>query len=101
MLLGQAHLLLVQNLKFACDQTGRMQRDLKSTDTFTVPRLSWDLKPAAVPVFQLLGFGVKGVAVHAARGMLYSYSSAAALLLLLSSLLCQGSTMATSARGSC
>lgn len=100
MLLGQAHLLLVQNLKFTCDQTGRMQRDLKSIDTFTVPRLSWDLKPAAVPV-SVAGLWREGRGVHTARGMLYSYSAAAALLLLLSSPRCQGSTMATSARGSC
>ena len=49
--LGQAP---IQNLKFACDQTGRIQWDLKYTDIFTIPRLSWGLKPAAVAVFQLL-----------------------------------------------
>lgn len=58
--LGQACPLPIQNLNFACDQTGRIQWDLKYTDTFTIRRLSEGLKPAPVPVLQLLGLWSEG-----------------------------------------
>lgn len=92
--LGQTLPLPIQNLTFACDQTGRMQWDLTYTDTFTIPRLSWDLKLAAVHVFQLLGLWSEGCGQCMLHGECSTaHSSGASLLLLLSSPLCQGSTI--------
>lgn len=92
--LGQILPLPIQNLTLACDQTGRMQWDLTYTDTFTIPRLSWDLKLAAVHVFQLLRLWSEGCGQCTLHGECSTaHSSGASLLLLLSSPLCQGSTI--------